>query len=189
VRHGLFAALLACGLVLPGGAVAQDKPRLDMHRSAVNAIDASGWQSAVSTRGTFSVRMPIPFNDFSVSTPDPNIGEAVVHTIGGLSAEGIKISATEVPVTPRSKPLGDLAGFPEQIGRSPGTKISDIRRAPADGNDAISFLATGPTTSAFMRAVQTPKARYLQVIEFPNTQRDTAAAIKDEFFASFKLKN
>ena len=187
MRHALLAALLACGLVLPGGAVAQDTPKLDMHRSGVNAPEASGWQPAVSTGGAFSVRMPIPFNDFSVHSTDRNIGDMVVHAIGGKSAEGIKFTATENPFTPRSK-VPDIGALPDDIGRG-GSKISDVSRETKSDIDTVSFTAAGTSTSAYMRAIKTSKALYTLIIEFPNDQRALATDLKDEFFGSFKLKN
>jgi hypothetical protein len=186
--RGCFAVLFGCGLVL-ACAVAQAEPKLEMHRTGVNAIDKSGWQLAESSRGGFSVRMPIPFNDFSVRTTDPNIGDMEMHTVGGKSTEGIKISVTEVPITPRSKVPSDLATIPEQIGQSPGTKISDVRRDSKSGIESISFLASRANTSAYMRTVKTAKAIYSLTIEFPNAQRATVDAVKDEFFGSFKLKD
>jgi len=182
------AVALGCWLAV-SASIALAEPKLEMHRSSVNAIDKSGWQLAESSRGGFSVRMPIPFNDFSVRTSDPNIGDTVIHTVGGKSTEGIKISATEVPITPRTKVPADLGTIPEQIGQSAGTKISDVRRDSKGGVDSISFFASRPTTSAYMRTMKTSKAVYSLTIEFPNEQRATVDAVKDEFFASFKLKN
>jgi hypothetical protein len=37
---------------------------------------------AVSTKGSFSVRMPIPFNDFTVRSTDAKTGEEVTYVIG-----------------------------------------------------------------------------------------------------------
>jgi hypothetical protein len=184
-----FSVLFGCGLILSATAVTLAEPKLEMHRSGVNAIDKSGWQLAESSRGGFSIRMPIPFNDFSVRTSDPNVGDTIIHTVGGKSTEGIKLSVTEVPITPRSKVPADLSTIPEQIGQSPRTKISDVRRDSEGGVDSISFLASRPTTSAYMRTVKTSKAVYSLTIEFPNAQRETVDAVKDEFFGSFKLKN
>jgi len=182
------AVAVGCWLAL-SVSIAVAEPKLEMHRSAVNAIDKSGWQLAASSHGGFSVRMPIPFNDFSIRDTDPNATNPVIHTVGGKSSEGIKISVTEVPITPRSKVAADLGTIPEQIGRSPGTKISDVRRDSKGGIDSISFLASRPETSAYMRTIKTSKAVYSLTIEFPNAQRATVDAVKDEFFGSFKAKD
>ncbi len=57
-------------IMLPAVAARAQQPKLEMHRSGVVSKDPSGWHLAVSTKGSFSVRMPIPFNDFTVRSTD-----------------------------------------------------------------------------------------------------------------------
>jgi hypothetical protein len=83
-------------VMLPSLAARAQQPKLEMHRAGVDNKDPSGWHLAVSTKGAFSVRMSIPFNDFTVRSTDPKTGEEVTHVIGGKSAEGIKLSAVEM---------------------------------------------------------------------------------------------
>lgn len=93
----LLASILSLALVASTSATAQSK--LEMHRVGVNVDDGSGWYPAVSTKGSFSVLMPIPFNDFM--TRDPGTDE-VSHVVGGKSSEGIKFTAVETPVTAKT---------------------------------------------------------------------------------------
>jgi hypothetical protein len=82
----LFARVLSSALIALACAAAQaQQPKLEMHRVGVNADDGSGWHQAVSTKGAFSVRVPIPFNGFT--TYDAATGE-VSHAVGGKSSEG-----------------------------------------------------------------------------------------------------
>src|SRR2546428_8053361 len=98
-----FALLVSLALVmLPGVAAWAQQPKLEMHRAGVDSKDPSGWHLAVSTKGSFSVRMPIPFNDFSIRSSDAKAGEEVTHVIGGKSAEGIKLSVVEVPASTKA---------------------------------------------------------------------------------------
>src|SRR5262249_35542055 len=104
----LFALLPALALIMLPSAVAQaQQPKRERHRTGVEPKDPSGGPPAVSTKGSFSVRMPIPFNDFTVRSTDPKAGEELTHVIGGKSAEGIKVSAVEVPASPKSAPSLD----------------------------------------------------------------------------------
>jgi hypothetical protein len=96
----LFAIILSSALTLTCAPARAQQPKLEMHRVGVNADDGSGWHQAVSTKGTFSVRVPIPFNDFT--THDAATGE-VSHVIGGKSSEGIKFMAVEIPVTAKTE--------------------------------------------------------------------------------------
>jgi hypothetical protein len=185
-----FALLLALApalAVLPGVAARAQQPKVEMHRAGVDSKDASGWYPAASTKGSFSVRMPIPFNDFTVrpSDPksDPKTGE-VTHVIGGKSSEGIKLSAVEIPASDNSAPSLDkvLADFSAK----PGSKVSDVQRATKGDVDTLSFSVSGAQTSTHTRMIKTKAATYVLTIEFPNAHRDDVAAIREEFFGSFK---
>ena len=171
-------------VMLPGIAALAQQPKLEMHRAGVDSKDPSGWHQAVSTKGSFSVRMPIPFNDFTIRSSDPKTGEEVTHVIGGKSTEGIKLSVVEIPASAKSAPSFDkmLADFSAK----PGNKVSDVQRATKGDADTLSFSVGGSQTSAHVRYVRTKSATYSLIIEFPNTHRDDVAAIREEFFNSFK---
>src|SRR5262245_37181437 len=172
----LALRLLAYGAALTiivGGAAAQaQQPKLEMHRAGVSVDDGSGWYPAVSTKGSFSVRLPIPFNDFTIAL-DPSTGE-VSHVVGGKSSEGIKFSAVEVPVS--AKTPTDLATIPKTFSADPANKVSDVSRATKDGMDTLSFSVTGPASSAQVRYIRTTGALYTLTIEYPNAYREVIAA-------------
>jgi len=176
--------LLALALVCITGTMAlAQQPKLEMHRTAVSADDGSGWHLAVSTKGSFSVRMPIPFNDFTVV--DPSTGEAT-HAIGGTSSERIKFMAAEMPVTPRTP--ADLGTIPQSFSSNKANTVSDISRQTKDGVETLSFSIAGPASSAHFRYIKMKSALYMLSIEFPKEQSATVATIKDEFFGSFSPK-
>ena len=183
VRH--FALLLPLALVtLPSVAARAQQPKLEMHRAGVDSKDPSGWHLAVSTKGSFSVRMPIPFNDFTVRSTDPKTGEELTHAIGGKSTEGIKLSAVEIPASAKTAPSLDkiLADFSAKS----GSKVSDVQRAAKGDVETLSFSVSGAQTSAHVRYVKTKSATYALTIEFPNAHRADAAGVREEFFGSFK---
>ena len=159
------------------------QPKLEMHRVGVNTDDGSGWHSAVSTKGAFSVRVPIPFNDFT--TRDASTGE-VTHAVGGKSSEGIKFMVAEVPVS--AKTPDDLSAIPKSFASNPANKVSDVSRQEKDGADTLSFSVTGPASTAHFRYIRVKSLLYTLSIETPNAYRETVAAMKDRFFGSFKLK-
>jgi len=180
-----FALVLPLALVALPGVVAQaQQPKLEMHRAGVDSKDPSGWHLAVSPKGSFSVRMPIPLNDFTIRSSDPKTGEEVTHVIGGKSTEGIKLSVVEIPASAKSAPTLDkiLADFSAK----PGSKVSDVQRAAKGDVDTLSFSISGAQTSAHVRYVKTKSATYSLTIEFPNAHRDDVAGIREEFFGSFK---
>lgn len=180
-----FALFLPLALVmLPSVAARAQQPKLEMHRTGVDSKDPSGWHLAVSTKGAFSVRMPIPFNDFTVRSTDPKTGEEVTHVIGGKSTEGIKLSVVEMPASAKSAPSLDkiLADFSAK----PGSKVSDVQRTAKGDADTLSFSLSGAQTSAHIRYIKTKDATYALTVEFPNAHHDDVAAIREEFFGSFK---
>jgi hypothetical protein len=180
----LFARVLSSALIALACAAAQaQQPKLEMHRVGVNADDGSGWHQAVSTKGAFSVRVPIPFNDFT--TYDAATRE-VSHAVGGKSSEGIKFMAVEKPVT--AKTPADLGTIPRSFASNPTNKVSDVSRQSKEGADSLSFSVTGPTSTAHFRYVKVGGLLYTLSIETPNAYRDVVAALKDKFFSSFKLK-
>ena len=173
-------------VMLPGFAARAQQPKLEMHRAGVAGTEPSGWHLAVSTKGSFSVRMPIPFNDFTVRSTDPKTGEEVTHVIGGKSSEGIKFSAVEMPVSAKSAP--SLEKILADFSAKSGSKVSDVQRAAKGDVDTLSFSASGAQTSAHVRYIKTKSATYSLTVEFPNAHRDDVAVLRGEFFDSFKTK-
>ena len=177
----LLAGVLSLALVASTSATAQ--PKLEMHRVGVNVADGSGWYTAVSTKGSFSILLPIPFNDFT--TRDPGTDE-VSHVVGGKSSEGIKFTAVETPVT--TKTPADLAAIPKSFSSNPANKVSDVSRNTKDDVDSLSFSVANSATTAHTRYIRMKGTLYILTIEYPNTYRDVVAGKKDKFFGSFKLK-
>ena len=182
ILHPLaWIASIAIALVVPAVATAQ--PKLEMHRTGVTSDDGSGWHLAVSSKGSFSVLLPIPFNDFT--TYDAATAEAT-HVVGGKSSEGIKFAAVEL--TPGAKAPPDLASIPKTLAANPANKVSDVKRSTTGDADVLTLTMANATTTLYMRCVQTNGVRYTMTVEFPNAYRELVAANKDRFFDSFKLK-
>ncbi len=143
-------------------------PQMEMHRLQATTKDPSGWYIAVSTHGSFSVLIPIPFNDFTVTDDDSKFGIIKTHTVGAKSAEGIKFSATETPILQ---------------GRSP----SDISVSLFADYPSVSFSVKGPSTGAYMRCVKTPKSLILVILEYPIDQAKPADGFRSVFLSSLKI--
>jgi hypothetical protein len=178
-----FFSTLACAfsLLTLVSTAAQAEPKLQMHRAGVSADDGSGWHKGVSTKGSFSISVPIPFNDFT--TYDDG---KVSHIIGGKSSEGIKFMAAELPVT--AKTPADLEAIPKTFASNPANIVSDISRQAKDGIETSSFSVAGAASGGHFRYIRTKTALYMLSIEYPNAYRDVAMATKSKFFGSFNLK-
>src|SRR5690348_10895688 len=170
VLHLLLRGVaIAIALAPQANAIAE--PKLEMHRVGARADDGSGWHLAVSTKGSFSVLLPIPFNDFT--TNDAATGEAT-YVVGAKSSEGIKFVALELP--PGAKPPPDLASIPKAMAATPGNKVSDVSRSTKGDTDVLTLTVTDGSKTLYMRCIQTKGARYTLTIEFPNAYRELVAA-------------
>jgi hypothetical protein len=176
----LRIALIAITVAWPAIVTAQ--PKLEMHRVGAKADDGSGWHLAVSSKGSFSVLLPIPFNDF---TTNDATGETT-FVIGAKSSEGIKFSAVEL--APGAGPPPDLDSIPKSLAATPANKVSDVRRSTKGEADIMTLTTANATTTLYMRCIQLGGRRFVLTIEFPNAHRELVAASKDRFFESFKLK-
>jgi len=183
IGNSLVLGSITLAAIVAVPAVSEAQPKLEMHRAGVNADDGSGWHLAVSTKGSFSVLLPIPFNDFT--TRDAATGETS-HVVGGKSSEGIKLVAVELP--PGAKPPPDLASIPKSLAATAGNKVSDVTRSTKGDADILTLTVADATKTLYMRCIQARGARYTLTIEFPNAYREQVAAIRDRFFDSFKLK-
>jgi hypothetical protein len=177
----LLAGVLSLALIASTPATAE--PKLEMHRVGVNVGDGSGWYPAVSTKGSFSILLPIPFNDFT--TGEPGAVETN-HVVGGKSSEGIKFTAVELPAV--AKTPVDLAAVLKSFSSNPADKLSDVSRNAEDDVDNLSFSVANSATTAHIRYIRMKGALYILTIEYPNAYRDVVAEKKDKFFGSFKLK-
>jgi hypothetical protein len=143
---------------------------------------------AMPTGGTFSIRFPIAFNDVAASAPadGPNAPPVIVRMLTGVSSDGIRLSATETPFVPGKKPQ-PMEDFMEATKKRAGATVTDIDRAPKDGMAKLSFTLTDASGGTYFQIVRSNDAQYTQVIQFPLAQREKAAALKNDFFGSFKI--
>ena len=74
----------------------QASASMQMHRAGAGQLDTSGWTDAVSTEGAFAVRLPVLFNDFSVTDNNPTAAVAKTDVIGGKRSDGVKFLATRI---------------------------------------------------------------------------------------------
>jgi len=178
----LLASIVSLVLMVSTSAIAE--PKLEMHRVGVNAGDGSGWYPAVSTKGSFSILLPIPFNDFTTSDSDT---DQVSHVVGGKSSEGIKFTAVELRVT--AKTPADLAAIPKSFSSNPANKVSDEILNTRDGVDNLFFSVANAAMTAHFRYIRMKGTLFILTIEYPNAYREMVMERKDKFFKSFRLKS
>jgi hypothetical protein len=170
--------LFGIALAVPANAQVTTK-----YRTAVPAGEAA------PTNGSFSIRFPVAFDDSELSVQDLKGPTLVTRILTGQSSEGLRFSATQMTyVTSDPPPAPEpLDSFMQAAGRRSGAGIADVHREQKDGAEILSFLLTQPSGSSYFRLVRAKGTQYMQVVQFPNAQRDKAASMKDAFFDSFRI--
>lgn len=139
---------------------------------------------ATPTNGTFSIAFPVPFTDGEMKAQDPQAPPVVVHLLTGTNSDGVMFSASETSLSGEPRPMDD---FLEATRKRPGASVSDIRRENTDGMDILSFDLDDNSGGYFFRLVRKNNIQYMQVIQFPKTERAQAEAVRNDFFGSFKI--
>ena len=159
---------------------------MEMHRSQATTPGEAGWYLAESTHGSFSVLVPIPFNDFTMTGSDPKIGTFKTCAVGAQSTNGIKFSVTETPITPgMTQP--DIDKVPQALAKN-GQTVSDVVKEPFSRLPSTSFSVTGSSSGAYIRCVRTQTSLIMLILEYPAARQAEAALLKSRFLDSLKIK-
>ncbi len=175
----IFFTLLCCSC-----SQGQKQPDMKMHRVQDSTNQTTeGWYYAKSTEGHFAVLMPIPFNDFTLTTQDPNIGQVQLYGIGAKSREGIKLSLTEMPYTKKSKDVN----FDDMADSFKDAQVTDIDKTPYKGYSALSFSVHSKNSSAFIKYIKTNTGLLNITVESPFTYENEAEAIAEKIYQSLEI--
>lgn len=174
------AVVLAC-VALCGCHAQPTGPK--MHRVQAGTPDQSGWMTADSTLGRFSVRVPVPFNDFTIETPEPSSLTRKVEVVGCKSSEGIKFSASRISY----KTPGTSAELFEKMKSGSGFPNATVAPAKAGAHEAVDIAFGDSSTRANQRAVLVGEEIYVLIVEWPVQQKALAASFVPTFFDSLKI--
>jgi hypothetical protein len=148
---------------------------LEMHRSAVTAPQGATWQEARSTRGSFRINMPVPFNDYTIP------GSPVRHVVDGKGPTGISFSVVEF-VKQTDKP--EMDAIYKDLIDSP-VKTRNMKREKSGGADILSYGSYGGPTNSYNRYVETSHSFYFIHIVYPPSREAEVESLRDAFFGSF----
>jgi hypothetical protein len=163
-----------------------DPKGITMHRVQAGTPEADGWYSAVSTNGSFSVRMPVPFNDFT--NPGSDDGTKLCHTIGSSTPEGMKFSATRTPIL---KPRNSIRGFLNEFaaGFEQNGEVIEKQYLMVDGFETLDLTAKDETVTVLFRVIGLPDGALLMMVEYPNKMAGEATKqMATKFLASVKIQ-
>jgi hypothetical protein len=169
-----FLAAVVLAVVLATSAEAQAVYRKDVPAG-----------EATPTDGTFSIRFPVPFTDAEMKAGDPPAPPVVIHMLTGANSDNVRFSASETAMLGHEpRPMED---FMTATGQRPGAVVSNPQHDTKDGVEALSFELEDSSGGYFFRMIRYNNIQYMLVVQFPKTERAQAAAVRDDFFGSFKL--
>jgi len=129
-------------------------------------------------KGSFSVLLPIPFNDFT--TNDATTGETS-HAVGAKSSEGIKFSAVELAAA--ASRCRTSIQFQNRLRQRRPTRCRTSGAAPGRGGH--SDIDDGQHHDHPLHALHPARRRALYTFDrISNAHRELVAANKDKFFES-----
>jgi hypothetical protein len=158
---------------------------MTLHRVGAGTPDQAGWYFAKSTKGKFSVKVPVPFNDYTMEVTAEDGRRLGGHGIGGKSLDGITFSITELRegsvIEERT-----LKGFPATY-RSKGASVTDERYFKYAGFPAVEFVTTAPGSICHVRQIVLPDRVYLVMVEYPPLVSAKASALVETCFDSLEI--
>jgi hypothetical protein len=161
-----------------------DSLKRTMHRIQAGVADSNGWYLAESTGGHFKVKLPAPFNDFEVSGVDENGRRQEIHTVGVLTKDKAKFSATE---TLKDPPIekGFLDKFPTSF-KNDGT-LRSSRRFQFLGYPALEIATSDGARTSVMRTIVVKNRVYMLIAEFDAGRERDLADFIGRFMKSLEL--
>ncbi len=154
-----------------------------MHRVQAGTPDQSGWITAQSTFGRFSVKVPIPFNDFTIDVTDSSSLTRKVEVVGCKSTEGIKFSASKAFY----KSSGTSAKVFAKMKSGGGLPNATVVPSLVNGHEACDIAFGDLSVRANQRAVLVGEEIYLLIVEWPLGQQTLAKSLIPTFFDSLRI--
>jgi hypothetical protein len=176
IKFRLVAALVfAFGIGVPA------------HGQTINRVDVPAGD-ATPTGASFTIRMPVEYADVELRADDPPNPAAVARSVTGVTGDRIRFTVSETPIPEgvQPKPIEDFMNALKA--KSAVAELLDVHREQSGTTETLAFtlidIAGGGN---YFDVVRTDKAQYVLLIQFHREQRDKAAAMKDDFFGSFKI--
>ena len=183
MSHFLRPALIALILIGPT-ASAQPLPEgTTIHRKQAGVLDASGWTTAASSHGGFSVRLPLKFDDTTTETPN-NSEIAKLFIVGGMNAKKQSFMAMKMQLRAKDAPKQFFARINGKETRSGFA----IKRHVFQGRETADLSIKGAQASTFVRYVKLPDGVIMLKVDIPRMPRTVPPMAKvRKFFDSLRV--
>lgn len=188
MSHFLRAALISLILIGPT-ASAQPLPEgTTIHRKQAGELDASGWTTAASTHGGFSVRLPLKFDDTTTETPiNSEIAKLFIvggTIIGGTNAKKQTFVAMKMQLRQKDAPnhfFARIRGKEVRPGRA-------VKMHMFQGREAADLTLRSSEAFTYIRYVRLPDGVMMLRAEIPRRPRTLPPLAKvRKFFDSLRI--
>jgi hypothetical protein len=165
----------------PNRADVLNNPALTMHRLQAGFAEADGWYTARSTEGRFIVRVPYPFNDFTINMTERE--GAKVFAVGCVTPGGVKFSAVRsLKKTPGETTDSIFAGL---VAISEKNGATTTKRHEYFGHAALD-VHTKSKKNFFVRSVVLSDESIMMIVD-PQGNDDSTPADVEKFFNSLRI--
>lgn len=168
-------------------AAAQSFPDgMTMHRKAAGILDSSGWTDAASTKGRFSVRLPLKFNDFMMRMPETEANVETMFGIGAKSSEGIKFVVQRLVYRTNDAGPQFFAGI--QNGSGFKNRPKAVNTHQFRGRPAVDLFLEDSRSSGHLRYVLMDDSLIYLIVEVPEKSRTLVPKrMVQQFFDSLRV--
>ena len=166
----LCALMLTLVVSTPSAWAVTQPEGMTMHRAAAGEPDSSGWATAISTKGGFSVRLPVKFSDYTLEVPPSEGDVAKVFVVAGSTVEGITFTAVRLVYRRRD----GAQHFFSRIERGEGLPHQGTSLEPRRfvGRRAIDVSLNDGRAIAYARYVLLEDSLMYLIVEIPADHRD-----------------
>jgi hypothetical protein len=156
------------------------------HRKAAGVKSEDGTFLARSTKGGFVVKVPIQFNDVTMTTPGTKSGDVVVHAIGANSADGFKFTAM---ATERTKTMrdSDMKQSLVSLGKEQGVSAA-ITAETRNGVEMFSAHFADHPQPAYVLVAKTDARYYTLTCEYPAKHVAAGKRLCEAYLRSFEIE-
>lgn len=173
---------VASGLIKMAG-MPTDKEAVEMHRKNAGIARKDGWYPASSTKGNYSVLLPIKFNDLTVKANDAENVKSVEMLVAS-SSEGIKFLSSRTFYTEPEK----AEGFFQNFVTGKALPEAPRRSLKFKGYDAVLIENSNQQLATSQLVIKAENTLLVMAVEWPIVHTEAAKKLGDVFFNSLEVK-
>jgi len=185
MKKTIVALAVFCCFFGPASTIAAETTTT-FHRKAAGVKSEDGTFLARSTMGRFVVKLPLQFNDVTMTTPGTKSGDIVVHTIGAKSADNFKFIAMATERTEKMR-NSDLRQSLVSLGKDQGATAA-ITSETRNGVEMFMAHFADHPQPAYVLVAKTDDRYFTLTCEYPAKQVAAGKHFCERFLRSLEIE-